>query len=306
MAAERGRPRLRRVVDGTRRRAGRVRQLDRAAARGVDNKPADFATCGSIENAAASGDCDGQQTASEVIRQHLIDPEICIRCNTCEETCPVDAVTHDARNYVVDATKCNGCNECIAPCPTGAIDNWRSVARSERVHAGAATLVGHACRRSRRPTRTTASSLPTDVVRITALATVGPRRHCGPALVGRASVRQSLHDREAGDRDRHRQLPPDRRRRVAATSGTSCSISAAPRFRCSKARRSASFLPAIDAQGRPHHLRLYSVASPREGERPALQQPRADSEARDRGSRPASPWRASHRTSCATSRKATR
>ena len=60
-------------------------------------------------------------------KQHLIDPEICIRCNTCEETCPVDAVTHDARNYVVDVAKCNGCNECIAPCPTGAIDNWRQV-----------------------------------------------------------------------------------------------------------------------------------------------------------------------------------
>ena len=38
-----------------------------------------------------------------VIRQHLIDPEICIRCNTCEATCPVGAITHDARNYVVDA-----------------------------------------------------------------------------------------------------------------------------------------------------------------------------------------------------------
>ena len=31
----------------------------------------------------------------ELLKQHLIDPEICIRCNTCEETCPVDAVTHD-------------------------------------------------------------------------------------------------------------------------------------------------------------------------------------------------------------------
>ena len=65
--------------------------------------------------------------ASQVIRQHLIDPEICIRCNTCEETCPSDAITHDARNYVVDAAICNGCNACIAPCPTGAIDNWRQV-----------------------------------------------------------------------------------------------------------------------------------------------------------------------------------
>ena len=25
----------------------------------------------------------------DFIRQHLIDPEVCIRCNTCEETCPV-------------------------------------------------------------------------------------------------------------------------------------------------------------------------------------------------------------------------
>src|SRR6266498_6027099 len=70
------------------------------------------------------------QTATvEVIRQHLIDPEICIRCNTCEETCPIDAITHDARNYVVDPAICNGCNDCISPCPTGAIDSWRTVVR---------------------------------------------------------------------------------------------------------------------------------------------------------------------------------
>jgi len=60
-------------------------------------------------------------------KQHLIDPEICIRCNTCEETCPIDAVTHDNNNYVVDASICNYCMDCIAPCPTGAIDNWRVV-----------------------------------------------------------------------------------------------------------------------------------------------------------------------------------
>jgi benzoyl-CoA 2,3-dioxygenase component A len=61
-------------------------------------------------------------------KQHLIDPEICIRCNTCEESCPVDAVTHDDNNYVVNAEICNYCMDCISPCPTGAIDNWRVVA----------------------------------------------------------------------------------------------------------------------------------------------------------------------------------
>src|SRR5258706_13159472 len=67
---------------------------------------------------------------SDVIRQHLIDPEICIRCNTCEETCPVDAITHDSHNYVVKADVCNSCLACISPCPTGAIDNWRNVVKS--------------------------------------------------------------------------------------------------------------------------------------------------------------------------------
>src|SRR6516225_267567 len=64
---------------------------------------------------------------TELKKQHLIDPEICIRCNTCEATCPVGAVTHNDANYVVDAEKCNSCMDCIAPCPTGSIDNWRVV-----------------------------------------------------------------------------------------------------------------------------------------------------------------------------------
>ena len=68
-------------------------------------------------------------TEAIVIKQHLIDPEICIRCNTCESICPVGAITHDARNYVVDVDTCNWCNDCISPCPTGSIDNYRRVVR---------------------------------------------------------------------------------------------------------------------------------------------------------------------------------
>ncbi|RWA45753.1 hypothetical protein AU476_39240 [Cupriavidus sp. UYMSc13B] len=69
--------------------------------------------------------------APDIIKQHLIDPEICIRCNTCEDTCPIDAITHDDRNYVVRADVCNGCNACLSPCPTGAIDNWRTMLRGQ-------------------------------------------------------------------------------------------------------------------------------------------------------------------------------
>lgn len=68
--------------------------------------------------------------AEPLLKQHVIDPEICIRCNTCEETCPQDAVTHDDNNYVVKADLCNYCMDCISPCPTGAIDNWRVVEKA--------------------------------------------------------------------------------------------------------------------------------------------------------------------------------
>src|SRR5512141_2904761 len=70
-------------------------------------------------------------TVVTVIKQHLIDPEICIRCNTCEATCPVHAITHDDRNYVVRADVCNYCMACIAPCPTRSIDNWRMVPKAK-------------------------------------------------------------------------------------------------------------------------------------------------------------------------------
>lgn len=64
---------------------------------------------------------------TELTKQHVIDPEICIRCGTCEATCSIGAVSHDDNNYVVDPDKCNSCLDCIAPCPTGSIDNWRIV-----------------------------------------------------------------------------------------------------------------------------------------------------------------------------------
>ncbi|MBV7394029.1 benzoyl-CoA 2,3-epoxidase subunit BoxA [Mameliella sediminis] len=61
------------------------------------------------------------------LKQHLIDPEICIRCYTCEMTCPVGAIEHDDNNVVVNAETCNFCMDCIPVCPTGSIDEWRVV-----------------------------------------------------------------------------------------------------------------------------------------------------------------------------------
>ena len=64
---------------------------------------------------------------STPLKQHLIDPEICIRCYTCEMTCPIQAIEHDDNNVVVDVSKCDHCMNCIPVCPTGSIDEWRVV-----------------------------------------------------------------------------------------------------------------------------------------------------------------------------------
>jgi benzoyl-CoA 2,3-dioxygenase component A len=64
---------------------------------------------------------------TQPFKQHLIDPEICIRCYTCEMTCPIEAIEHDDNNVVVNADKCDYCMSCIPVCPTGSIDEWRIV-----------------------------------------------------------------------------------------------------------------------------------------------------------------------------------
>ncbi len=64
---------------------------------------------------------------SNPAKQHLIDPEICIRCYTCEMTCPIGAIEHDDNNVVVNGEICNFCMDCIPVCPTGSIDEWRVV-----------------------------------------------------------------------------------------------------------------------------------------------------------------------------------
>ena len=72
-------------------------------------------------------------------RQHLIDPETCIRCNTCESRCPTKAISHE-RNYVVDPERCNYCMRCVRPCPTGAVDHWFVVERPYSVQANCSAM----------------------------------------------------------------------------------------------------------------------------------------------------------------------
>ena len=202
----------------------------------------------------------------EVLRQHLIDPEICIRCNTCEESCPVKAVTHDARNYVVDPAKCNYCNECIAPCPTGAIDNWRQVDKA-RPYTLAEQFGWDSLPAQRELATGPSPDVPSDVARITTVATAGQGGDVPPPWsaahpyvnlylpANPATATVGGNFRLTGDG-----ASSDIRHLVLDFGGAA--------FPLLEGQTIGILPPGVDASGKPHHVRLYSVASPREGERP--------------------------------------
>jgi benzoyl-CoA 2,3-dioxygenase component A len=202
----------------------------------------------------------------EVLRQHLIDPEICIRCNTCEETCPRGAVTHDTRNYVVDPAKCEYCNDCIAPCPTGAIDNWRQVDKA-RPYTIEEQLAWDSLPPQQTLAAVAAAPVPAEVARITSVATAGQGGDVPPpwsaahpyvnlyAPSNPATATVSGNFRLTGD-----SASSDIRHIVLDFGGAA--------FPVLEGQTIGILPPGLDASGRPHHVRLYSVASPREGERP--------------------------------------
>ena len=204
--------------------------------------------------------------APDVLRQHLIDPEICIRCNTCEETCPIDAITHDDRNYVVDPGKCDNCNVCIAPCPTGAIDNWRQVPRAS-AYTIAQQLAWDALPPPQAVDTAAAADIPQEVARITAVATAGQGGTSAPPwsaahpyvnlhTLGKPAVATvSGNFRLTGEG-----ASSDIRHIVLDFGRTA--------FPVLEGQTIGIVPPGTDAQGRPHFVRLYSVASPRDGERP--------------------------------------
>lgn len=213
----------------------------------------------------------------EVLKQHLIDPEICIRCNTCEETCPIDAITHDGTNYVVDPDICNGCMACVPPCPTGSIDNWRLVLRAEAYSvqdqfgwdelpgekplpagqdAGAAadTAADAAQPAASAPEAAPpmhAAQLPGASIPPWSAAHpyVNLYTHKTPAI---ATVVGNYRVTDADtDSDIHHIVLDFGSLPFPVLEGQSIGI----------------LPPGTDAQGRPHHARQYSLASPRDGER---------------------------------------
>jgi benzoyl-CoA 2,3-dioxygenase component A len=205
---------------------------------------------------------------TELIKQHLIDPEICIRCHTCEEACPIGAITHDDVNVVVDADKCNFCMICIAPCPTGSIDNWRLV--------GAPYALSEQLGWTELPPQqefgndagaTTIEALDSEIAALLAEAHQGTGgRAKPPASASKPTVNLHPlgHPIQAAVQGNYR-LTEDHAdsdvRHIILDLGPTT-------FPVLEGQSVGIIPPGTDARGKPHLPRLYSVSSPRDGERP--------------------------------------
>jgi benzoyl-CoA 2,3-dioxygenase component A len=221
-----------------------------------------------------------------VIKQHLIDPEICIRCNTCEATCPVGAITHDSRNYVVDPGKCNFCMACISPCPTGSIDAWRTmpVVKAYRIEeqfewdelpaeltpeelaeagvAPEALVTDEPMAQS--PTAMDVASGETAAFKAPQYgATLPPwsAAHAYTNLYGPRAAEKTIVGTVTGN------VRVTEVGREYDTHHIVLDFGATP-FPVLEGQSIAVVPPGLDPLGRPHAPRQYSIASPRNGERP--------------------------------------
>ena len=220
-----------------------------------------------------------------VLNQHVIDPEICIRCNTCEAICPVGAITHDSMNYVVKADVCNFCMACVPPCPTGSIDNWRKVpiakaysieeqftwdalptplSDDELQVAGASADILDApavATTTQASTSSAATTAQTETYNSSQWGSTVPPWSAahpyvnlhGPKAPVTATVVGNVQVNDAGTENETHHVVLD--------------LGSMP-FPVLEGQSIGIVPPGVDAKGKAHHARQYSIASPRNGERP--------------------------------------
>lgn len=223
-----------------------------------------------------------------LLKQHLIDPEICIRCNTCEATCPVGAITHDSRNYVVDASKCNMCMDCIPPCPTGSIDNWRMVP-AVAAYTIEAQLGWDELPAELTPEQLAEAGVPADAVLPDTLvaeataASAAQHTTVGAEAFNAGQYGAAMAPWSAAHPYANLYGPKAAEKTVTATVTGNVRVTEVGKeydthhivldfgtmpFPVLEGQSIGVIPPGTDASGRPHHARQYSIASPRNGERP--------------------------------------
>ena len=208
----------------------------------------------------------GAPEAEVLIRQHLIDPEVCIRCNTCEDTCPIDAITHDDRNYVVDPDICNGCGACVPPCPTGSIDNWRTLPKAAAYSVAEQFTWDELPVQQAVPAEGMVAELPLQEApaqqnAALSAASVTPPWSAAHPYLNLYDIRKPVTATVAGNHGLTDADADSDIRHIVLDFGTQF-------FPVLEGQSIGIIPPGTDASGKPHYLRMYSVASPRDGERP--------------------------------------
>lgn len=198
----------------------------------------------------------GNIEQAELVRQHLIDPAVCFRCDACEGMCPTGAVSH-VDNYVVDNALCDGCGTCITGCPSGAANSWRLVRRD------AVYSVEEQHRWTELPPETISAELlaPDQLPEPVQLA--APASHApASAAVPRVQL-YSLH---------HPATATIVSNQCVTATAADTAIHhivlqfAADAFPVLEGQTLGIVPPGVDAHGHAHFARAYSVASERDGE----------------------------------------
>jgi benzoyl-CoA 2,3-epoxidase subunit A len=215
------------------------------------------------------------------IKQHLIDPVICIRCNTCEAICPVKAITHDSMNYVVDADICNLCMACISPCPTGSIDNWRTMPKI-KAYTPAEQLTWEDLPEEWTPEQLLEAGVTGDVevVGVASTESTSSVQTSGEVAVSSSAFGSTLPPWSAAHAYTNLHGP---KTPTTATVVGNARVTAVGKeydthhvvldfgsmpFPVLEGQSIGILPPGSDDKGKPHHARQYSIASPRNGERP--------------------------------------
>ncbi|MDK3016858.1 benzoyl-CoA 2,3-epoxidase subunit BoxA [Pseudodonghicola flavimaris] len=204
------------------------------------------------------------------LKQHLIDPEICIRCYTCEMTCPVEAIEHDDNNVVVDAEKCNFCMDCIPVCPTGSIDEWRVVNEPYSLEA----QFDWDELPAQEEIETAGGEAETGLEALDdAMAALLAEAHAGAGGKAKAPASASKPTINMYNLSKPAVATVQGNYRLTAEGADTdvrhiiLDLGGLP-FPVLEGQSVGIIPPGQDAEGKPHLPRLYSVSSPRDGERP--------------------------------------
>ena len=217
-----------------------------------------------------------EQTLNDIMKQHLIDPETCIQCDSCRNICPEGAISNDSGKYIVDSDKCTSCRACIDPCPTGAIANWRMMPRSiayslqtqiswdelpaeltdDELAAAGGTATPEPVVKAPEPSKTIhghplsdlniGSTLPPWSAAHAYTNLYGPKNPVTATVTGNMRVTEIVKEY-----DTHQVVLDFGKTPFPFLEGQSIGV----------------IPPGLDASGKPHHARQYSISSARDGER---------------------------------------